>query len=69
MKIACVVMAAGASTRFGESKLTKLFCSRPMFEYALDALPGDKLWRVAVVSGKRRYWTRLKKGLHKRAER
>ena len=53
MKIACVVMAAGASTRFGESKLTKLFCSRPMFEYALDALPGDKLWRVAVVSGKK----------------
>ena len=37
MKIAAVLMAAGASSRFGECKLIKEFASRPMFEYALDA--------------------------------
>ena len=34
MKIAAVLMAAGASSRFGECKLIKEFASRPMFEYA-----------------------------------
>lgn len=52
MKIAAVLMAAGASSRFGEYKLIKEFASRPMFEYALDALPADKLCAVAVVSGR-----------------
>ena len=52
MKIAAVLMAAGASSRFGECKLIKEFASRPMFEYALDALPCDKLCAVAVVSGR-----------------
>lgn len=52
MKIAAVLMAAGASSRFGECKLIKKFASRPMFEYALDALPADKLCAVAVVSGR-----------------
>ncbi len=52
MKIAAVLMAAGASSRFGECKLIKKFASRPMFEYALDALPYNKLCAVAVVSGR-----------------
>lgn len=52
MKIAAVLMAAGASSRFGECKLIKKFASRPMFEYALDALPCDKLCAIAVVSGR-----------------
>ena len=52
MKIAAVLMAAGASSRFGECKLIKEFASRPMFEYALDALPCDKLCAIAVVSGR-----------------
>lgn len=52
MKIGCIVMAAGASLRFGGSKLTMPFNSRPMFHYALDALPLELLSRVAVVSGK-----------------
>ncbi len=52
MKIAAVLMAAGASSRFGECKLIKKFASRPMFEYALDTLPADKLCAVAVVSGR-----------------
>lgn len=52
MKIAAVLMAAGASSRFGECKLIKEFASRLMFEYALDALPYDKLCAVAVVSGR-----------------
>lgn len=52
MKNAAVLMAAGASSRFGECKLIKKFASRPMFEYALDALPYNKLCAVAVVSGR-----------------
>lgn len=52
MKIAAVLMAAGASSRFGECKLIKKFASRPMFEYALDALPYNKLCAIAVVSGR-----------------
>ena len=52
MKIAAVLMAAGASSRFGECKLIKEFASRPMFEYALDALPYNKLCAIAVVSGR-----------------
>ena len=52
MKIAAVLMAAGASSRFGECKLIKEFASRPMFEYALDALPYNTLCAIAVVSGR-----------------
>ena len=52
MKIAAVLMAAGASSRFGECKLIKEFASRPMFENALDALPYNKLCAIAVVSGR-----------------
>ena len=52
MKIAAVLMAAGASSRFGECKLIKEFASQPMFEYALDALPYNKLCAIAVVSGR-----------------
>lgn len=52
MKIGCIVMAAGASKRFGGNKLTMPFNSRPMFHYALDALPTELLSQIAVVSGK-----------------
>ncbi len=52
MKIGCIVMAAGASKRFGGNKLTMPFNSRPIFHYALDALPTELLSQIAVVSGK-----------------
>lgn len=52
MKVAAILMAAGASVRFGGCKLTAMFNSRPIYEYALDALPADKLCAVAVVSGR-----------------
>lgn len=60
MKIAAVLMAAGASVRFGECKLIKQFNSRAMYEYALDALPHDKLCSVAVVSGREEILLRAK---------
>ncbi len=52
MKIAAVLMAAGSSARFGGCKLITEFNSRPLYEYALDALPADRLCAVAVVSGR-----------------
>lgn len=52
MEIGCVIMAAGASSRFGGCKLIQPFGRKMIFEYAFDALPLDALRGVAVVSGK-----------------
>ena len=51
MKIGCVLMAAGLGRRFGENKLTvDLGCGETLINYALSAIPGDKLHRVVVVT-------------------
>ena len=51
MKIGCVLMAAGLGRRFGENKLTvNLGCGETLINYALSAIPGDKLHRVVVVT-------------------
>ena len=44
-------MAAGLGRRFGENKLTvDLGCGETLINYALSAIPGDKLHRVVVVT-------------------
>lgn len=50
MKLGCVIMAAGASSRFGENKLLHNFLGKPLFAYVLEAAEGvfDK---TAVVTG------------------
>ena len=50
MKLGCVIMAAGASRRFGENKLLQDFLGKPLFRYVLEAAEGiyDK---TAVVTG------------------
>ena len=51
MKIGCVLMAAVLGRRFGENKLTvDLGCGETLINYALSAIPGDKLHRVVVVT-------------------
>lgn len=48
---ACVLLAAGSGTRFGGGKLLATFKGKPLFERAMDALPGDAFVRTIVVSG------------------
>lgn len=51
MKFGCVVLAAGRSVRFGESKLVKELCGVPVLQRTLSALPGELFAvRVAVTS-------------------
>ena len=50
MKLGCVIMAAGASSRFGQNKLLQEFCGKPLFACVLEAAKFvfDK---TAVVTG------------------
>ena len=57
MKIGCVLMAAGFGHRFGGNKLTAelggggtYLSGETLINYALSAIPGDKLHRVVVVT-------------------
>ena len=50
MTIGCVVLAAGAGTRFGGDKLTAPVNGSPIIEYILDILPSRLFHRVVVVS-------------------
>lgn len=51
-KTGCVVLAAGAGSRFGGDKLSAEFDGKKLYERALDALPQKELFQVAVVSGR-----------------
>lgn len=52
MNTACVLMAAGASLRFdGGSKLLADFEGLPVYVRALNAIPAERFYKVAVVSG------------------
>lgn len=50
MKLGCVIMAAGVSSRFGENKLLQDFLGKPLFAYVLDAAE-DVFEKTAVVTG------------------
>ena len=50
MRLGCVLLAAGNGARFGENKLLALFRGRPLIQWAFDALPGDRLGPVTVVT-------------------
>lgn len=49
--IACVLLAAGAGSRFGGGKLLAEFGGERLFERAMNVLPKELFSRVAVVSG------------------
>ena len=46
----CVVMAAGASERFGENKLLRELAGRPVASYTLAAIPAEAFSKVVVVT-------------------
>ncbi|MDE7261511.1 MAG: nucleotidyltransferase family protein [Oscillospiraceae bacterium] len=50
MKIGCVVMAAGDARRFGENKLTSTLDGKTLIHRALEAVPVEEFFRVAVVT-------------------
>lgn len=49
--VACVLLAAGAGSRFGGGKLLAEFDGERLFERAMNVLPAELLDRVVVVSG------------------
>lgn len=51
MNICCIVMAAGASVRFGANKLLQPFGGTAFYLRALRAIPADVFSRVVVVTG------------------
>ena len=50
MKLGCVIMAAGASRRFGENKLLRTLGGKALYQRALEAVPADVFSQVAVVT-------------------
>jgi molybdenum cofactor cytidylyltransferase len=52
VKVVAVVLAAGASTRFGSPKLLASLDGRPLLQHALDAVADAGLADVVVVLGR-----------------
>ena len=50
MRIGCVVMAAGDARRFGENKLASTFDGKTLIRRALEAVPAEEFFRIAVVT-------------------
>ena len=50
LRIGCVVMAAGNGSRFGRNKLAAEVDGKTLLRRALEAVPANRLCRVAVVT-------------------
>lgn len=50
MKLGCVIMAAGASLRFGSNKLLQTLGGIPLYRRALEAVPESVFSAVCVVT-------------------
>ena len=51
MRLGCVIMAAGSSSRFGGNKLLTKLEGVPLYRRALEAVPPGVFDRVTVVTG------------------
>ena len=51
MKLGCIIMAAGSSSRFGANKLLQDFRGKPLCQWAMEAVPTDLFSDLAVVTG------------------
>ena len=49
-RVACILLASGYGKRFGENKLLKNFCGKPLFEYTVNSLPLSLFCEVVVVT-------------------
>lgn len=47
----CVILAAGAATRFGSCKLLANYCGQPLMGYALDAVQALMPNKIILVTG------------------
>lgn len=50
LKVGCIVMAAGNARRFGSNKLLAEIAGKSLIQWALEAVPRDRLYTMAVVS-------------------
>ena len=50
MRIGCIVMASGESTRFGSNKLVADFCGKPLIQHTLEHLPQEDFAKIVVVT-------------------
>ena len=50
MKLGCVVMAAGTSSRFGSNKLAQMIGGKPAFQRSLEAIPAELFNSTVVVT-------------------
>ncbi len=67
MRVVAIVLAAGASRRFGSPKLLAQLAGRPVLQHALDAVAGAPVADVVVVLGDGA--TAIEAGIAWRAER
>jgi len=51
MKLGCVLMAAGSSSRFGSNKLLQEAGGVPLYRRAMNAVPTELFTQVCVVTG------------------
>ena len=51
MKPACIVMASGIGRRFGANKLLEELAGKPLYRWALEAIPSELFRQVIVVTG------------------
>lgn len=50
LRIGCLVMAAGCSSRFGRNKLEAVVNGKTLLRHALEAVPAEEFHRVTVVT-------------------
>ena len=50
LRLGCLVMAAGKSSRFGGNKLAAVVDGKTLIEHALEAVPREEFARVTVVT-------------------
>lgn len=50
VRVGIAVLASGSALRFGENKLLKSFCGKPLVEYALSAIPAEYRPNTLVVT-------------------
>lgn len=75
MKVTALVLAAGASSRFGSQKLLAPLGGRPVLQHTLDAIAGSGLDDVVVVLGAEQSavesaiaWRRERRVVNRRAQ-